>query len=226
MRVQLVLVHPAQSSAAVSPRVGSMRMSSGPSARNENPRSAPIELRRRHAQVDQEAVDRHRAQLLQHRARLREAAREPASRDRRTAPARRARSASASRSRSSPMSRPSGADGRGWRARARPARPSRRSNRPARRAGPARPDHLVQQDRQTWPWLSDANWQFPSGKSRRSHEAAIHSLLASDACLSSFRPGNIPHDFNGIRWRNPGSRGRCALRRRNVMRTHRRRSRP
>ena len=35
-----------------------MRMSSGPSKRNEKPRSACIELHRRHAEIEHDAVDR------------------------------------------------------------------------------------------------------------------------------------------------------------------------
>ena len=49
--------------AAVSPLDWSMRMSSGPGRRNEKPRSPAVELRRRHAQVHQAAVQRQRPRL-------------------------------------------------------------------------------------------------------------------------------------------------------------------
>ena len=63
----------ARNSAALSPRVVSMRMSSGPSKRKLKPRSGLSICGERDAQVEQQAVDLRDAQRRQRRRHLREA---------------------------------------------------------------------------------------------------------------------------------------------------------
>ena len=91
------------SSAAVSPVVGSIRMSSGPVRAEREPALGAIELRRRHAEVDQEAVDRNHPQPFQHRRAPPRSARAPASPGRRNVCSAAPAVASAAGSRSSPI---------------------------------------------------------------------------------------------------------------------------
>ena len=103
-------------SAAVSPPLRSMRMSSGSSRWKLKPRpgaSNCIDDTPRSASVPSTQVD---CRPIEHARRVAGSRREPAPRDRSTAPAFHARSASASRSRSRPMSRvaPASSSARAW----------------------------------------------------------------------------------------------------------------